>query len=115
MTLTGDMTFSGGSIAYDMGLDPNDPNGNDLVLVTGQTSISGGGTISPNFLAGTPASGLTYTVLTSSGGFSDSLAGWSVNWFGRGTAPTVVVSGNDLQFTTTDTGAEGGHPLDRGR
>lgn len=107
LTFNGSLSFNGGDIAYDMDTTPAGTN--DLVSVTGTASVAGGGTVSPNFLNGAPAVGLTYTVLTASSGISDSPAGWTVNWFGRGTAPTVFKSGdgNSLQFTTTDVAAVG--------
>ena len=108
LVVDGDLSFSGGTIDYDMWNVPNDPNNpNDLISVTGETSVAGGGVVSPNFLNGDPNAGLTYTVLTSAGGFSDSLSGWSVDWQGRGAAPTVFIAGNDLQFTTTALNAVG--------
>ncbi|WP_197531365.1 beta strand repeat-containing protein [Posidoniimonas corsicana] len=104
ITFDGQLSFNGGSIVYDM----NDtPGVNDLVQVNGTTSVSGGGLVDPNFLGADPAPGLTYTFLTSSGGFSDSLSGWSVNWPGRGDKPTVFIDGNSLKFTSTEVGAGG--------
>ena len=107
LNFTGNLEFNGGNINFDM---DNTPAGtNDLIDVTGTASVAGGGTISPNFLNGAPLAGEVYTVVSTTGGISDSPSGWTVNWFGRGTAPTVSVSGdgNDLQFTTTDVAAVG--------
>ena len=106
MYFTGDLSFSGGNIIYDMNATGAGPN--DLIEVTGTTDPSGGGTVTPNFLGADPAVGETYVVLTSSGGFTSSdLSGWTVNWFGRGTAPTLEISGNNLQFDTTALGTVG--------
>ena len=105
IAFSGALSFTGGNINYDM---DNVPTGsNDLITVSGTTSVSGGGTVTPNFMNGDPAVGLTYTFLTSSGGFSDAVSGWTVNWPGRGTKPSVFINGNDLQFTTTAIGAGG--------
>ena len=101
ITFDDDLTFSGGGIVFDMDVLPT--GNNDLIQVNGTTSVAGGGTITPNFMAGSPAAGQTYTVLDSLGGFSDSVAGWTVLWPGRGTKPTLFTNGNLLQFTTTST------------
>ena len=102
INFNGNLTFSGGEIIYDMAATP--AGANDKIMVTGTTSVAGGGLITPNFMAGNPAVGLTYTVLESTSGFSDSPAGWTVAWPGRGAKPTVVTNGNLLQFTTTPIG-----------
>ncbi len=103
INFSNNFTWSGGDYTYDMSLDPN--SGNDLINVTGLTTLTSG-SITPNFLAGTPSSG-TYTVLTSAGGFSGSAAGITVNWPGRGTDPVPFVTGNNLQFIATDVNAGG--------
>lgn len=104
INFTGNLTFNGGSIVYDMN---ETPGINDLIQVNGMTSVSGGGVVDPNFLGADPTAGLTYTFLTSSGGFSDAVSGWTVNWPGRGAKPDVFIDGNDLKFTTTEVGAGG--------
>lgn len=103
INFNGNLILSGGEIVFDMDTTPLGTN--DKIMVTGATSVAGGGMITPNFLSGNPAVGLTYTVLESSGGFSDAPAGWTVSWPGRGAKPTVVTNGNLLQFTTTPIGA----------
>lgn len=107
ITFNGGLTFSGGSILYDMG---ETPGSDDLIQVIGTTNVSGGGVVDPNFLGAAPAAGLTYTLLSGSGGFdvgNGPVAGWTVNWPGRGAKPEVFVNGFDLQFTTTAVGAGG--------
>jgi len=91
----GDLQLNGGSIVYDMTLDPN--SGNDLVHVTGSTALNSG-TITPNFFNGVPSSG-TYTVLTSDGGFTGSATNITVDFPGRGADPVAFLTGNSLQFT----------------
>jgi autotransporter-associated beta strand protein len=104
ITFNGNLSFNGGSIVYDMN---STPGVNDLIQVNGTTNVGGGGIVDPNFLGANPAVGQTYTFLNSTGGFSGSLANWTVNWPGRGAKPTVVATGNSLQFTTTPIGAGG--------
>lgn len=95
----GVLTFNGGSIIYD--LNPT-PGTDDLLMVTnGSVNHGTGGIVEPNFLAATPAAGLTYTFLNSTGGFNGNINNWSVAWPGRGTKPAVFADGNDLKFTTT--------------
>lgn len=102
ITFDGDLSFNGGTIVFDMN---ETPGGDDLVSVTGATDLGSGGVVQPSFLGGDPAAGLTYTFLSSDGGFTGTTAGWSVAWPGRGAKPTVVTNGNSLQFTTTTVGA----------
>ncbi|HEX6963623.1 MAG TPA: autotransporter-associated beta strand repeat-containing protein [Lacipirellula sp.] len=112
MNVNGNLTLGGGVITYDMTTDPN--AGNDLISVSGTTTLSSG-TIAPNFLATAPTSG-TYTVITSAGGFSGSASNIAVDWPGRGADPVPFISGNNLQFTATATNAganlkwRGNHP-----
>ncbi len=101
ITFDDNLSFNGGNIVFDMTLNP--AIGNDLIQVNGATSVIGGGTVTPNFLEGTPGVGQTYTVLNSLGGFSDAVSGWTVAWPGRGAKPTLFTNGNLLQFTTTST------------
>jgi autotransporter-associated beta strand protein len=103
INFNGNLQLNGGAIIYDMTLDPN--TGNDLVRVTGTTTLTSG-TIVPRFLAGVPTTG-TYTVLTSDGGISGSATNITVNIPGRGTDPTPLVQGNSLVFTPLP----GGDPL----
>ena len=102
ITFNGDLAFNGGTIGFDMN---ETPGGDDLIQVIGTVSVAGGGTVDPNFLGADPAPGQTYTFLSSSGGFSDAVAGWDVLWPGRGAKPSVFIDGFDLKFTTTAVGA----------
>lgn len=97
ITFDGNLSFNGGAIVYDMGATPGT---DDLVSVTGSTNLGSGGIVKPSFLAGVPAAGQVYTFLNSAGGFTGTTTGWSVQWPGRGAAPTVSVVGNALQFTS---------------
>ncbi len=101
MTVDGAFTWNGGEYDFTQTLDPL--AGNDLLNVTGLTTLTSG-SISPTFLGGTPTAG-TYTVLTSAGGFSGAASNILVNWPGRGTDPVPFISGNSLQFTVLPTSA----------
>jgi hypothetical protein len=86
-----------------MSLNPN--AGNDLVHVTGTTTLTSG-TITPRFLEGVPTTG-SYTVLTSDGGISGPATNITVNIPGRGTDPVPSIQGNSLVFIPLP----GGEPL----
>ena len=103
INFNGDLALSGGSIRYDMA--PTAAGPNDLVHVTGTTTITSGKII-PNYL-GTPPTLGTYTLLTSDGGFSGSPASLTVDWPGRGLNPAVTQSGNSLVFNAQPFGAGG--------
>ncbi|TWT90857.1 Autotransporter-associated beta strand repeat protein [Pseudobythopirellula maris] len=89
------LTINGGEILYDV--DTSVGGTNDLIQVAGSTTVGGSVEVNPTFLDSIPTSG-QYTLLTSAGGISGSLAGWSVAWPGRGADPVVTQSGNSLVF-----------------
>jgi autotransporter-associated beta strand protein len=95
LTFNGNLQLNGGSIIYDMSSTPD--TGNDLVHVTGMTTLTSGRVI-PNFLAGVPSGG-SYTVLTSTGGFSGSASNIVVDWPGRTPNTPMQISGNSLVFS----------------
>ncbi len=101
MTVDGAFTWNGGDYDFTQTVDPL--VGNDLVNVTGLTTLTSG-SITPTFLGGTPTTG-TYTVLNSAGGFSGAASNIAVNWPGRGTDPVPFITGNNLQFTVTPSSA----------
>jgi autotransporter-associated beta strand protein len=97
LTFSGNLELSGGDILHDTGLTP--ASGNDLVQVTGITTLTSG-RIRPRFaLDAVPAGLQTYTVLNSTGGFSGAAANLVVDFPGRGANVTPFTTGNDLQFT----------------
>ena len=61
INFSGPLSFNGGTIIYDMAATP--ASGNDLIQVTGTTNLTGGGMITPNFLAGTPAMVMPFSVI----------------------------------------------------
>lgn len=109
----GNLNLHGGSIGYDMTLDPN--SGNDLIQVSGAVNVTGG-TIVPRFFNGIPSSG-TYTVLTASGGITGNVGAMTVDLPGRGADPVPFLDGNSIKFNAVAgggsanliwTGANGG-------
>ena len=103
LTFSGNLTLAGGNIIHDM--SPTPAGFNDLVQVTGTTTLTSGKII-PSILTTIPAAGLTYTVLNSTSGFSGAAANLTVDFPGRGTDPVPFLSGNNLQFTTPAGGIE---------
>jgi fibronectin-binding autotransporter adhesin len=103
LTFANDLSFAGsGAISYTMA--PTPAGSNDRIQVNGVTNLSGSVTVTPAFPGlPLPVAGQVYTLLNSVGGFGGSTpTGWVMNWPGRGgVAPTIVTSGNNLQFTTT--------------
>ncbi len=97
ITFANNLSFAGtGNIKFD--ITSSTATGNDLIQVNGVTDLTGTPTLSPFFLGGFTTG--TYNIINSTGGFGGSNpAGWTVNWPGRGTAPTLAVSGNQLQMT----------------
>lgn len=86
---------AGGALKFD--ISPSTTSGNDLIQVNGSTNLNGSITLTPSFI-GSFTTG-AYTIINSTGGFTGNTSGWTVNWPGRGTAPTLSVSGNLLQMT----------------
>ena len=70
----------------------------ELIQVTGG-SLSGNAVVDVGILPGAAAS--TYTVINSTTPLTGSVAGWTVNWTGRGTAPTLVQTANQVQLNAT--------------
>lgn len=93
---------AGGAIKFD--ISPSTASGNDLIQVNGTTTLTGTVTLTPSFI-GSFTTG-AYTLINSVGGFTGNTSGWTVNWPGRGTAPTLSVSGNSLMMTV-GTGSTG--------
>jgi len=86
---------AGGAIKFD--ISPSTSSGNDLIQVNGVTTLTGNPTLTPSFLGGFTTG--TYTIINSAGGFSGNTSGLTGASPGRGTAPTLGVSGNLLQMT----------------
>jgi fibronectin-binding autotransporter adhesin len=101
INFNGNLQMNGGTIRYDMSLNP--ASGNDLVSVTGSVALNSG-KVTPNFLAGVPTSG-NYTVITAAGGFTGSAANITVDFPGRGSDPVAFIQGNSLMFSPADIGA----------
>ncbi len=92
LTFTNNLSFSGsGAIAFDLS---NPTSGNDLIQVGGG-DVGGTPTLALNFLSA-PTPGV-YTIINSNSALTGSLLGWAVGFTGRGSAPTLSLSGDQKQ------------------
>jgi autotransporter-associated beta strand protein len=98
LAFNGNLTLGGGAV--NMELSPSlAPGGtNDYIAVTGTTALNGG-TINLGLQGGLSVG--TYTLLTSTGGFTGSAGNLTLNFGARGTPPALVVNGNALQLNVT--------------
>lgn len=96
LTFGNNLEINGGTYVFDMNATPG---GDDLIAVTGLTTLTSG-TVMTNFLGAAPAAGQTYTVLTSTGGFSGPASNLTVEYPGRAPDPTLSINGNSLEFVT---------------
>lgn len=97
LTFSNNVTITNGAINFD--ISPSLISGNDLISVAGAATLDGNATVNVGFLGG--ASTGTYTILNAAGGISGSVAGWTVNWAGRGAPPSLGISGNQLQLSVS--------------
>jgi fibronectin-binding autotransporter adhesin len=96
LNFTNNLSFSGaGTIAFDL---TSPTSGTDLLQVGGG-DVGGTPTLALNFLAA-PSPGV-YTIINANNALTGSLAGWTVGFSGRGTAPTLSFSGNQKQVLLT--------------
>ena len=70
--------------------------GSAEMIQVGGGNLSGNAVIDIGVLPGAAAG--TYTVINSATPLTGSIAGWSVNWTGRGATPTLVQTANQVQL-----------------
>lgn len=99
MSFANGLSFAGnGQINFN--LTSSTTTGNDLIAVTGVTSLTGSQTLNLSLIGGVTTG--NYTIVSSTGGFGGTNAsGWNVVWPGRGSAPTLSTSGTNLLLTVT--------------
>jgi autotransporter-associated beta strand protein len=101
MTFNNTLSFNGaGQINFDV--SPSLTTGNDLIQVNG-ANLDGTPVVRVGFLGGATAG--AYTLLNSTTPLTGSLAGWSVAWEGRGAAPTLSLSGNQVKLNISGAAA----------
>jgi fibronectin-binding autotransporter adhesin len=101
MNVTGDLTLGGGVLNMELSTNLTPGGTNDLLSVSGVTTLSGGLTLNVGVLGGLSTG--AYTLLQSTGGITGSTAGWTFNFGARGTPPVLAVVGNSLQLTVSST------------
>ncbi len=72
--------------------------GGELIQVGGG-ALSGNAVVEVGVLPGATAG--TYTVINSATPLTGSIAGWTVNWTGRGTTPTLIQTANQVQLNAS--------------
>jgi fibronectin-binding autotransporter adhesin len=96
-TFSNNVAITNGTINFD--ISPSLVSGNDRINVAGAATLDGTAILNVGFLGG--ASTGAYVVLEAAGGISGSVAGWTVNWAGRGAPPSLAIVGNQLQLTVS--------------
>jgi fibronectin-binding autotransporter adhesin len=99
MTFDNNLSFAGnGQINFN--LTNNTATGNDRIQVNGSASLTGNPTLNLSLIGGVTTG--SYTIVNAVGGFgATNASGWTVVWPGRGSAPALSVSGNNLLLTVT--------------
>lgn len=85
-------------IAWKNNFGQTSAGGGELIQVGGG-ALSGNAIVDVGVLPGATAG--TYTVINSATPLTGSIAGWTVNWTGRGTTPTLVQTANQVQLNAS--------------
>ncbi|HYO24851.1 MAG TPA: autotransporter-associated beta strand repeat-containing protein, partial [Lacipirellulaceae bacterium] len=97
MTFANTLTFAGaGQVNFD--ISPSLTTGNDLLQVGG-ADLNGTPTIKLGFLGG--ATSGAYTLINSNTPLVGTTAGWNVLWEGRGAAPTLTQTANQVKVNVS--------------
>jgi autotransporter-associated beta strand protein len=95
------LVTSNSTIRFD--ISPSLTSGNDLINVAGQAFVDGNPDVIVNFLGG--ASAGSYVLINATNGVVGSPASWNVKWGGRGAAPAVSATANQVLLTVSLGGA----------
>jgi autotransporter-associated beta strand protein len=94
LTFANTLSFSGtGQINFD--ISPSLASGNDRLEVGG-ANLTGSPTVKIGFLGG--ASAGEYVLLNSASALAGNTSGWAVQWEGRGAAPSIVQTANQVKL-----------------
>lgn len=84
-------------------ISPSLTSGNDRINVAGQAFVDGNPDVVVNFLGG--ASAGAYTLIYATNGVVGNPSTWNVKWGGRGAAPTVTATANEVKLNVSLGGA----------
>jgi autotransporter-associated beta strand protein len=98
LTFANDLTLNGGAVTFDV--SPSTTSGNDLLQVNGIATL--GGSVAFNLGAIGGLTSGTYTVLNAASPIAGDVSGWTVTWGGRGSAPALQISGNQLLLNASN-------------
>lgn len=84
-------------------ISPSLTSGNDRINVGGQAFVDGNPDVEVNFLGG--ASAGAYTLIYATNGVVGNPSAWNVKWGGRGAAPTVTATANEVKLNVSLGGA----------
>lgn len=84
-------------------ISPSLTSGNDLINVSGQALVDGNPDLEVNFLGG--ASPGSYVLINATNGVVGNPSTWNVKWGGRGAAPTVTATANQVLLNVSLGGA----------
>lgn len=80
-------------------ISPSLTSGNDRINVAGQVFVDGNPDLEVNFLGG--ASAGAYTLIYATNGVVGNPSTWNVKWGGRGAAPTITTTANEVQLNVS--------------
>jgi fibronectin-binding autotransporter adhesin len=80
-------------------ISPSLTSGNDRINVGGQAFVDGNPDVEVNFLGG--ASAGAYTLVYATNGVVGNPSSWNVKWGGRGAAPTVTATANEVKLNVS--------------
>ena len=95
------LVTSNSTIRFD--ISPSLTSGNDLINVAGQAIVDGNPDVEVNFLGG--ASAGSYVLINATNGVVGNPSSWNVKWGGRGAAPTVTATANQVLLNVSLGGA----------
>lgn len=98
LTFANSVSLTGGAIDFD--LTPNQLTGSDRIVAVGGANLGGAISLNLGFIGGV-STGEYVIVDSPSVPLTGSSAGWTVFWPGRGTAPAISQTANQVKISVT--------------